>query len=116
MRTPQYGRISVAEFEHHAARARRLYRPAEAEERIAVWRLLTDFPAHRDRITARATAADAARGDDGEDFSHLWPPRTVAERDERRELAEHIRASAPPLDDDEEYEQMLALHWPPGQS
>jgi hypothetical protein len=109
--------MTQAEADRMIASFRRHMPPREAENNIAVVRLLTDSRSHREAITARAAAADAARGEDGEeDFSALWPPRTVAERDERRELAEHIRASAPPLDDDEEYEQMLALHWPPGQS
>ena len=113
-KTPAFGRISMAEFEWRAALAREVMPPRKAEEHIAVWRLLADTPEHLAGIHARAAAADAEAAE-GEDFSHLWPPKTAAEAERRRELAAHIAASVPaPADEDEEYDALIAAYWPPG--
>jgi len=89
MRTPRYGRMTPAEGARMAASLPQ-YRDVIA--------LLTDTPASRARILAATAAADAEAALDGEDFSHLWPPKSRAEAERRVMLAASARAA---LDDDD---------------
>jgi hypothetical protein len=105
MKTPKYGRMRVADFEFWSDHARRLMPARKAEQHIAVLRLLTDFPADRQRIAARAAAADvqAEGGDDPYGgFGYLWPAATPEQAEQRREEAMQAAAREAELDEDED--------------
>jgi hypothetical protein len=94
-----HGRMTPAQYEQMA--------PHLTEAQRAAARLLVDDPA-RQPVRASVPADD---DDDGE-FAHLWPPKTPAEADRRRELAEHIAASAAASYDDDDDGLFDALFGP----
>lgn len=80
-------------------------------------RMIASFPESQRERMARALApliespvpSSASRYDDDEfsesDFSHLFPPKSAAEADRRRDA--RIAASAAELSDDELYERLF---------